>query len=286
MATSEEYKSAVAKLTPIQQKAVQIRNNINKFEKSALPKYLETIQNTQSKLAGHTKKNYRNIYQGKLKNTKRAANMQLNKFRLNLGMFEKSNKLNNKMIQFHKRYLNKIEKLQAKVNLPFAPIPPTTNVNSVYQKQLQSESAMENLQMNLKKREIERMREEEIKQRLELVRRNFTPEQIELIILEKRIKNLLPPTHKHNNKKLNNELTLSLKLLREGRNNSTIKNSLLKYRTSQLGRKQNQQTQLSEEDNKYLDMVLTTLRENPKLLESELSEADIVMMLKINQLRK
>ena len=140
--------------------------------------------------------------------------------------------------------------------------------------------------MNLKKREIERMREEEIKQRLELVRRNFTPEQIELIILEKRIKNLLPPTHKHNNKKLNNELTLSLKLLREGRNNSTIKNSLLKYRTSQLGRKQNQQTQLSEEDNKYLDMVLTTLRENPKLLESELSEADIVMMLKINQLRK
>ena len=33
MATSEEYKSAVAKLTPIQQKAVQIRNNINKFEK-------------------------------------------------------------------------------------------------------------------------------------------------------------------------------------------------------------------------------------------------------------
>ena len=114
----------------------------------------------------------------------------------------------------------------------------------------------------------------------------FTPEQIELIILEKRIKNLLPPTHKHNNKKLNNELTLSLKLLREGRNNSTIKNSLLKYRTSQLGRKQNQQTQLSEEDNKYLDMVLTTLRENPKLLESELSEADIVMMLKINQLRK
>ena len=151
---------------------------------------------------------------------------------------------------------------------------------------MQTEEEMKNVQMNLERRKLERMSAQEAKERLDLVRKGFPSDQIDLIILERRIKNLLPPTHKRNNKKLSNELTLSLKLLREGKNNSTIKNSLLKYRTSQLGRKQNQQTQLSEEDNKYLDMVLTTLRENPKLLESELSEADIVMMLKINQLRK
>ena len=111
----------------------------------------------------------------------------------------------------------------------------------------------------------------------------LTPEQIDLIILERRIKKLLPPTHKHNEKKMGNELTLSLKLLREGKNNSTIKNSIQKFRTGQLNKKP---THLSKEDNEYLDMVLATLRENPNLLESTLSDEDAAMMLRINQLRK
>ena len=100
-----------------------VKNDTNRillenFDTNAPPKktdkeqkIIDRIKNTKEKLARQTHKNYINLYQGRLKNTKRDANMQLTQFRLNLDMFEKSHKLNNKMRRFRNTYKQKINEI-------------------------------------------------------------------------------------------------------------------------------------------------------------------------------
>lgn len=181
-----------------------------------------------------------------------------------------NNAYKEKLLKHSKFHRNRLASRRA-LHLPSVP---RTNLNA----RIQSEQRLRNAAANARRRFAERMKQEELDYRLTLLRSGiFTPDEINEIILTRRVKLLIPPPqlNKSAQSDLNNRLTLALQLRRKGLSESEINNRLLSYRMAKLA-KTNTSRSNSPEMQQYLTNVLRAIRNNPDMVALDPQDQELI----------